>query len=172
MPRLMVGAVFLTLATISGQQSPRWIGSWQLDPTAIDRAALAAFGPVPADQSLRIRLTDETVEIAGETTLVDVPGVYREDMSLRLDGTTTTRGPVTLSVTSFDDSSFEIRSSAVVQAETVTQISRFVVSTDGTTLTETKARTIRPASSAAGTASRSPTVTLVFHRLPARDAQQ
>jgi hypothetical protein len=168
--RTTFGTIFLlAIPVIGAQQAPRWTGGWTLVLTSTDRAALVAFGPVPVSQQLRLRRTETSLEIDGETTLEGGAAARRETQSLRLDGTPTVVGPISIGVARSDLSSIEIVTEATVGQTSIRQVSQFAVSADGGTLTETKTRTERSLASPAddpalGVSLRTYSVSLVFQR--------
>ena len=62
---------------------------------------------------------------------------------MKLDGTVTVIGPVSLSFRRIDDFTFDIISALDIPNHNVGEVSRFVFSPDGRTLTETKTQTER-----------------------------
>jgi hypothetical protein len=64
---------------------------------------------------------------------------------LSLDGKPTVRGPISLSFRGIDDFAFEIASQLIVTGRSLEEVSRFSISSDGRTLTETKTQTAKGA---------------------------
>jgi hypothetical protein len=120
---------------------------------------------------LQIKLAESELKLSGQTT-IEISGktlTSKEETSLRLDGTEAKMGPAVLVLRPMNPYTFEIVSTLVQAEREYRQVSRFVFSRDGGSLTETKHQTAR-ALAAGATAesgdqiSRSSTSTLVFSR--------
>jgi hypothetical protein len=170
-------AIFLALSYLAfGQPAPfseKWTGTWNLD-IGKSTFGLILFPGVPADmtivrQTLRIERAGEKIRLSGETD-VRLSGntiTSQDDTSLSLDGTETSVGPAALAFRRADSSAFEILSKLKVNDREYQEVSRFVFSPDGKTLTETKTQTEksdRAGNKAKDEIVRSSTTVLVFAR--------
>jgi hypothetical protein len=96
-------------------------------------------------QTLKIERVDQKIRLSGETAvrlsgnIITTP----EDTSLDLNGEETNLGPGVLTFRPVNSFEFEILSSLQVKDAQYQEISRFVFSADGKTLTETKTQTLR-----------------------------
>ena len=112
----------------------------------------------------KIRLSGHTtVETAGKTLTA------KDDTNLSLDGTEIRIGPAVLVVRPIGPYSFEIVSTLKQAEREYRQVSRFVFSQDGRSLTETKLQTERALAAGATSESgdqilRASTSTLLFFR--------
>src|SRR5262249_5356605 len=91
-------------------------------------------------QNLRIEQTSQEIKLSGETFYSDNQGAHssQENTALSLDGKPTVIGPISLSFRGVDESTFEILSQWKTPGRDLEELSRFSVSADGRTLTETK----------------------------------
>jgi hypothetical protein len=157
----------------------RWVGTWELNVSKSIFGRILMPG-VPADtvivsQTLRLEQTGHAIRLSGETVISDKSGSRssHDDNRLRLDGTETTAGPISLSFRPIDASTFEIVSTLNINDRNLKEVSRFSFSSDGGTLTETKTQTEREtvpegADKATGAVARTSTSLLVFSKLPER----
>lgn len=153
----------------AGRLSEKWEGAWILE------VQQSSFGPmvvpgVPSDlkvlwQELQIEIDEATLRISGDTT-VRAAGkrmTSKEDTRLNLDGAEVKTRPATLRLHLIHPHRFEIVSIVRRPRSEHRQVSRFVLSQDAKTITETKSQTVTDV----GTKSnRSSTSTLVFSRKP------
>jgi hypothetical protein len=166
-----LGIFALLLASVAppgqAQSTPaRWIGTWALRP---DRSTFDA-GVTLASQTLRITQTDSELAVAGDTVLAGGTRSTHDESRLPLGGQEIAVGPMRLSFRAGDASAFEVLSRVSTTVLNVTEVSRFVVSPDGATLTETKTRTDREAvppgaDQATAAVTRTSTVVLAFSRV-------
>jgi len=132
-----------------GPFSERWIGTWSLDIGKSTFGSILIPG-VPADmtivrQTLRVERAGEKIRLSGETA-VRLSGntiTSQDDTALSLDGREYNVGPAALAFRPVDSSAFEILSRLKVNDKEYQEVSRFVFSLDGKTLTETKTQTER-----------------------------
>jgi len=96
-------------------------------------------------QTIRIEQTATDIRLWGDTAMSDGNGSHstHDDNRLKLDGTATVIGPVSLSFRRINDFAFEIISAIDIPDHNVGEVSRFVFSPDGRTLTETKTQAER-----------------------------
>ena len=153
------------------------LGTWKLNVTKLTFGTVLLPG-VPADfrilnQTLRIDQAANGIRISGDTLFYAGGGSQtdHDDNTLRLDGTPTTVGPVSLSFRRIDDSAFEIISAVNDPNANVGEVSRYVFSADGSELTATKIQTERaPVPSGAdkskGTMIRTSKSILVYDKVP------
>jgi hypothetical protein len=141
----MNSASLAQLGSVPGQ----WTGTWKLDVKESTFGIVLVPG-VPADfkilnQVLRIEQTPGGIRLAGDTTFSagGESETERDDNTLRLDGTPTDLGPLSLSFRRIDNSTFEIISAANVPNSNVAEVSRYVFSPDGEKLVATKVQTER-----------------------------
>jgi hypothetical protein len=152
-----------------------WTGTWILD---VGRTTFGTilFPGTPRDleiigQELQIEMAESKIRLSGHTT-VQIAGktlTSKDDTSLRLDGTETKVGPAVLVLRPIDAYTFEIVSTLKQSEREYRQVSRFVFSRDGRSLTETKLQTERALAAGATAESgdqilRSSTSTLLFSR--------
>lgn len=104
----------------------------------------------PADfrilsQTLRIEQSANEMRLSGDTTFSagGRSDARHEDIPVRLDGSPTDVGPVSLSFRQIDNSEFEIISTLNVRNTNSGEVSRYVFSSDGSKLTATKIQTER-----------------------------
>jgi hypothetical protein len=81
--------------------------------------------------------------LSGDTVGSGTGRSYHDATRLRLDGTPTTVGPASLALRQLDRATFEVVTQLTTTTHNVGEISRFAVSPDGMTLTETKTQTSR-----------------------------
>jgi hypothetical protein len=140
----------------AGSYSQSWNGTWNLDMVK------STFGPIlfpgaPPNmtivaQRVKIERSDGNIRFSGETT-VSLSGKTvssKDDTSLSLDGIATAVGPAKLAFRPIDATAFEIISSGILQDKEYQEVSRFVFSKDGSSLTETKTQTERAISPTGG----------------------
>lgn len=96
-------------------------------------------------QTLRIQHTDNEIRLLGDTVISDDIGsrTTHDDIRLSLDATPTQVGPISLSFRRIGAFEFEIISTINVPDTNLGEVSRFVFSSDGSKLTETKIQTER-----------------------------
>ena len=147
LPLAIIGA-----STLLGQADAvpaKWIGKWALDVAkSTFEAPLLPGGPGQlsiVSQTLRIDQTGENIRLSGDTLYSDKSGPHssHDDTSMSLDGTPTVRGPISLSFRRINDSTFDIVSQLITRGRDLGEVSHFVISSDGGTLTETKTQTER-----------------------------
>jgi hypothetical protein len=170
LPLAIVGA-----STLLGQADvvpAKWIGKWALDvEKSTFEAPLLPGGPGPlsiVSQTLRIDETERNIRLSGDTLYSDNSGPHlsHDDTSVSFDGTPTARGPISLSFRRINDSSFDIVSQLIIRGRNLGEVSHFVVSSDGGTLTETKTQTEREGADSNTTrVIRTSTSVLVFRKL-------
>ena len=144
----VVALSFLTLGQVTTVPDS-WTGTWKLN---VDEST---FGTVlvpyaPANlkilsQTLRIERAANGIRITGDTVL-NAGGesqTSHDDSTLRLDGTPTNLGPVSLSFQRIDNFAFEVTSSIDVPGTNVGEVSRYVFASEGSRLTATKIQTQR-----------------------------
>jgi len=155
--------------------SENWTGTWKLD---IDKSTfgLILFPGVPpgmtiVGQTLKIERADQNIRLSGESAVKLSKNVISnpEDTSLRLNGDETNLGPAVLAFRPVNPFEFEILSRLQVKDTKYQEVSRFVFSTDGKTLTETKTQTQRAVAPDGGgkakvASIRSSTTVLIFVR--------
>lgn len=129
--------------------STKWTGTWKLNVRESTFGAILVPG-TPADfrilsQTLRIEQAANEIRLSGDTTFSSGGGsdTRHEDIPLRLDGSSTDVGPVSLFFRRIDNSAFEIISTLNVPNTNVGEVSRYVFSSDGSKLTATKIQTER-----------------------------
>lgn len=118
-------------------------------------------------QTLKIEQTAREIRLSGDTVYSDNRGSHsaHDDTTLSLDGKPTVRGPISLSFRGIDDFAFEIASQLIVPGRSLEEVSRFSISSDGRTLTETKTQTAKGAPEN-NPAINTSTFVLVFSKLP------
>jgi hypothetical protein len=146
-------------------------GQWALDVEKSTFGTPLAPG-MPAGfkitgQTLKIDPTEREIRLSGDTLYSDSRGPHsaHDNNTLSLDGKATVLGPISLSFRAVDDSAFEILSQLKAPGRNIEEVSRFSISSDGKTLTETKTQTEKgnPDDKAA---IKSSVTVLVFRRLP------
>lgn len=133
----------------TGRVPARWTGTWKLNVQQSTFGTILVPG-MPADlkitaQMLTVEHTGNQLKLSSDEVF-SVGGQFQtghEDTLLNLDGTQSHTGPVSLSFRRIDDSTFEISSIIDIPNSNVGQVSRYVVSPDGTKLTATKIQTQR-----------------------------
>ena len=138
----------VALALFLGQApQANWVGTWVLDA---DRSTFGAilFPGAPADisivsQTLTITQTETQMVLSGDTVVSGTGRSYHDATTLRLDGAPTTVGPASLALRQVDRAAFEVVTQLTTTTHNVGEISRFAVSSDGMSLTETKTQTAR-----------------------------
>lgn len=142
-------AISFTALGQVGTAPTNWTGTWKLNVRKSAFGAILVPG-TPADfrilaQTLRIEQAANEIRLSGDTTFSAGGGsdTRHEDIPLRLDGTPTNVGPVALSFRRVDNYAFEIISTINVPNTYVGEVSRYVFSSDGSTLTATKIQTER-----------------------------
>ena len=112
--------------------------------------ARGPFSGAPADmkiisQTLRIERAGVEIRMSGETEvgIGEKTITSKDDTSLKLNGAITKIGPVTFTFHPIDAFVFEITTVVEQNGGEYQQLSRFVFSPDGATLTETKSQTER-----------------------------
>ena len=162
------------VATAGGGQRdlPPWMGTWALNPAKSTIKVIAgpgAGGARVVSQSLHIEQVDADLELIGNTVMADERVAYHEDLHLNLDGSEAPHPPAVFTVKVIDAATFEITSRVNTPGINLTEVSRFVVSTDGNTLTETKTQIERQvvpktADQTTGAVLNTATSVLVFER--------
>jgi len=164
------------LETISNwiAKPAKWVGRWNLNVEKSTFGTPLAPG-TPAGlkitaQSLRFEQTAGEVSLSGDTVYSDSNGSHssHDSNKLSLDGQPTVLGPISLSFRGIDDFTFEIVSQLAIPGHTIEEVSRFSISSDGKTLTETKTQTekgLPKAAESADAAVKTSTSVLVFSRL-------
>jgi hypothetical protein len=179
--KVAVGVLVALLAGMPGTRAQlggsveHWTGTWILD-VGSSRFGTIVFPGTPRDlkitgQELQIEVAESKMKLSGKTT-VEIAGkslTSKEETTLRLDGTETTVGPAVLVLRPIDPYTFEIVSTLKQTEREYRQVSRFVFSRDGGSLTETKHQTERALTAGATSElrdqiPRSSTSTLVFSR--------
>ena len=156
---------------------PKWVGAWTLDvPKSTFGRILVPGAPVGFtidSQTLNIKQSTREIRISGETVFADSTGSHsgHDDNSLSIDGRETVVGPISLSFRRIDDSTFDIVSKINISNRNLGEVSRFSVSPDGRTLTETKTQTEREVvpegvDKTTGAVIRTSTAVLVFNKIP------
>lgn len=160
-----------------GSVPTKWIGTWKLNVRQSTFGAMLVPG-APATlkivgQTLRIQHAGNEIRLSGDTDLSDGGGsrTSHDDTRLSLDGTPTNFGPVSLSFRRIDNSAFEIISTINVANANVSEVSRYVFSSDGSKLTATKIQTERApvpigTDKSKGAVIRTSKFILVYDRLP------
>ena len=137
-------SLFVCLASAQNDTVPNtWLGVWKLNAakSSFDERTLVKI----TDQTLTISATQKELTIMGDTTLPDGRRVA-ETSKVQLDGTeTVVAANVIASFKRIDDRSFELTITARIPAGIGIGVNRFVFSSDGKTLTETKTQTLRAA---------------------------
>lgn len=114
-----------------------WIGVWKLN---LSQSTFGPGTPAIVGQTLKIDGGPETLVLSGDTTLLDGRHVP-EVTTLRLDGKETTMpGGFQIVFKGIDDVTFEI---IVTLPGVGAGVNRFVFSSDGKALVETKTQTVR-----------------------------
>jgi hypothetical protein len=167
-------------STLLGQTDvvpAKWIGKWALDvEKSTFEAPLLPGGTGPlriVSQTLRIDETridekERNISLSGDTVYSDNTGPHssHDDTSLSFDGAPTLRGPISLTFKRINDSSFDIVSQLIIRGRNLGEVSHFVISLDGGTLTETKTQTEREGTDSNATrAIKTSTSVLVFRKL-------
>jgi hypothetical protein len=118
-------------------------------------------------QTLKIEQTAREIRLSGDTVYYDNRGSHstHDNTTLSLDGKPTVRGPISLSFRGIDDFTFEIASQLTVPGRNIEEVSRFSISSDGRTLTETKTQTEKGAPDN-NPAINTSTSVLVFSKIP------
>jgi hypothetical protein len=160
--RSFAGICLLTIVisfTALGQTATvpmEWTGTWKLNVAKSKFGTILVPG-VPADfrilsQTLRIEQAADGIKLSGDSTFSAGGGSHtgHEEYTLRLDGTPTKLGSVSLSFRQISSSAFEIISTVDIPNTNVSEVSQYVFSSDGASLTATKIQTER-ASVPAGT---------------------
>jgi hypothetical protein len=155
----------------------KWVGTWALNvPKSTFGTILIPGAPVGftvGSQTLIIKQTAREIRLSGETVFSDSNGSHsgHDDNSLSLDGRETVVGPISLSFSRIDDSTFDIVSKVNISNRNLGEVSRFSFSSDGRTLTETKTQTEREVvpegvDKITGAVIRTSTSVLVFNKIP------
>ncbi len=139
----LLGSVCFAALGQTGSVPTKWSGAWELN------VQKSTFGEIlipgaPVDlkiirQTIRIEQTAMDIRLSGDTVLSDGNGSRsaHDDNRLKLDGTATVIGPVSLSFRRIDDFAFDIISALDIPDHNLGEVSRFVFSPDGRSLTET-----------------------------------
>ena len=132
----------------------------------------------PADlrilsQTLRIEQSANEMRLSGDTTFSAGGGsdTRHERIPVRLDGSPTDVGPVSLSLGRIDNSEFEIISTLNVRNTNFGEVNRYVFSSDGSKLTAMKIQTERApvpvgTDQSKGAVTRTSKFILVYDKLP------
>jgi len=157
--------------------SPKWVGTWTLNVQKSTFGTIlvpgAPVGFTVDSETLDIKQSTREIRISGETVFTDSTGSHSayDDNSLSIDGRETVVGPISLSFRRIDDSTFDIISKINISNRNLGEVSRFSVSSDGRTLTETKTQTEREVvpegvDKSTGAEIRTSTAVLVFSKDP------
>ena len=156
-----------------GAAPAKWVGTWVLEvEKSTFEAPLLPGRPGElkiVNQTLRIQQTERNIRLSGDTTYSDNSGSHssHDDTSVRLDGEPTILGPISLSFSRSSGSTFDIVSRLSIAGRNLEEVSHFAISSDGGTLTETKAQTEREGTGNNTTrVIRTSTTVLVFRKLP------
>ena len=161
---------------LEGPYSQTWNGTWSLD------VEKSTFGPIlfpgvppkmtVVAQKMKIERADGNIRLSGETT-VSLSGrtvTSKDDTSLSLNGNAAAVGPARLTFRPIDAAAFEILTTVILRDTEYREVSRFVFSKDGRSLTETKTQAERPRSSNDGKGKAEPTKSsssvLIFGHTP------
>lgn len=145
----LFGTFCLTTLSQTTPIPKRWTGRWILN---IQKSTFGAilFPGVPVGlkivgQTIRIEQIAMDIRLSGDTVMLDSSGAHaaHDDNRLRLDGTPAIIGPGALSFRRVDDSTFEIISTVNIPNRNLGEVSRFVFSSDGGELIETKTQSER-----------------------------
>ncbi|MGB6946321.1 MAG: hypothetical protein WBE37_28250 [Bryobacteraceae bacterium] len=114
---------------------------------------------------MRIEQIAREIRLSGDTVFSDGNGPHsgHDDNRLSLDGKETLAGPVSLSFRRIDDSTFDIISKVHIHDRNLTEVSRFLFSTEGRVLAETKTQT-EVLDQAAGARTKASRSVLVFRK--------
>jgi hypothetical protein len=141
--RFVIAALIVVASILTGQDqnSPKWVGTWILD-TKKSTFQPGLMPGIPnfsiVSQTLKIEQTTSDIRLSGETVTSLSATPSHEQSRLNLDGSKTMVGPISLAFKRIDDSTFEITSAAKIRDSAFTEVSRYVVSSDGKVLTGTK----------------------------------
>ena len=169
LPLAILGAP--TLLAQADAVPTKSIGNWAFDvEKSTFEAPLLPGGPGQlkiVSQTLRIDEAERNIRLSGDTVYSDNSGQHssHDDTRFSVDGTPIVRGPISLSFRRINDSTFDIVSQASIQGRNLGEVSHFVISSDGGTLTETKTQTERDAVDTTRVI-RTSTSVLVFRKLP------
>lgn len=124
-----------------------WTGTWVLDrgKSTLPYPIFVSDTPVGmtlTSQRLRIEFKASEIAKSGDTVLSDRRGTrtVHDESSLDLNGKPTHVGPVSLLFRRADDLTFEVLSTFDTAGRNLSEVSRYQISADGKTLTETKTR--------------------------------
>ena len=142
---------FVCLAALS--QTPpvpaSWPGTWELNVQKSTFGEVLLPG-VPAgfkivSETLTFEPSATDIRLSGDVVFLVGSESHstHEDNRVKLDGTATVIGPLSLSFRRIDNSTFDIISAINIPGRNIGQVSRFVFSSDGRTMTETKTQTQR-----------------------------
>jgi hypothetical protein len=172
-------SVCFAVLSQTGPVPARWTGAWALNVQKSTLGEILIPG-VPVDlkiirQTVRIEQAATDIRISGDTVVSDGNGSHsnHEDNRLKFDGTATIIGPVSLSFRRIDDFAFDIISALDIPDHNVGEVSRFVFSPDGRSLTETKTQTEREVvaegtDKSSGAVIKTSKAVLVFAKIPSR----
>jgi len=142
-------SVCFAVLSQTGPVPARWTGAWVLNIQKSTFGEILIPG-VPVDlkiirQTVGIEQTATDIRISGDTVVSDGSGSHsaHEDNRLKFDGTAAIIGPASLSFRRIDDFAFDILSALNIPDHNLSEVSRFVFSPDGRSLTETKTQTER-----------------------------
>lgn len=157
----------LALAAQTAAIPAKWVATWTLDVKKSTFGEIIFPGVPPGfaivSQTLKLAQAAGKMKVSGDTVMSDGAESFsgHDDVSLSLDGAATVLGPVSLSFKRIDGSSFDIVSKLDVKDRNLGEVSHFVFSSDGKTLTETKTQTEKDA---AGAVIKTSTFVLVFNK--------
>jgi hypothetical protein len=173
----LFGSVCFAVLCQTGPAPARWNGFWTLNVQKSTFGEILVPG-APVDlkiirQTIRIEQTATDIRLSGDTVMSDGSGSQwaHDDNRLKVDGTATVIGPVSLSFRRIDDFTFEIISAIDIPGHHLGEVSRFVFSPDDRSLTETKTQTEREviaegADKSSGAVTKTTKSVLVFAKIP------
>jgi hypothetical protein len=126
-------------------------------------------------QTIRIEEDAGEIRLSGDTVMSDSSGSHsaHDANRLKLDGTPTVVGPVSLSFRRVDDFTFDIITTLGIPDHNLGEVSHFVFSPDGSSMTETKTQTERRGVAegtdrSSGSVIKTSKFVLVFARIPSK----
>jgi hypothetical protein len=173
----LLGVVTFAVFSQTGPASARWTGAWALNVQNSTFGEILFPGALVdlkiTRQTIRIEPAATDIRLSGDTVFSDVNGSHsaHDDNRFKLDGTATVIGPASLSFRRIDDFTFDIITTLDIADHNVGEVSRFVFSPDGRSLTETKTQTEREAvaegsEKSSGAVIKTSKFVLVFAKVP------
>jgi hypothetical protein len=176
--------IFVSALAVFGQtvDAPaKWIGTWTLIVEKSKFGTIlmpdAPLNLIIVSERLKIEQNQVQIRLSGDTVMAESDGfdrIYRntqvaaghsysthDDYKLSLDGTETTDDVGSFSFVRTSDSSFDIIARLNIKDGDLGEVSHFLLSADGKTLSETKTQTDK-------TSHRTSKFVLVFKRVPER----